>query len=95
MRRRAALPDPSRDLPSPEAHPVGRGKEGEEDAAAARKPGDQMRISSETNEMAVNTKDELTGERIAEVRGKILSGAYNSLDVVDEVARRFLVSGDL
>jgi negative regulator of flagellin synthesis FlgM len=38
---------------------------------------------------------ELSAERIAEVREKILSGAYNSLEVVDQVARRILVSGDV
>jgi len=95
MRIRAAEPESTRDQVAREARSVGRRAEREGDAAAARDPGDQVRISAETSEMAANTKGELTAERIAEVREKILSGAYNSLDVVDEVARRFLVSGDL
>lgn len=33
--------------------------------------------------------------RTSEIRGRILSGAYNTLDVVDSVARRILDSGDL
>lgn len=34
-------------------------------------------------------------ERVAELRNKVLSGAYNTLDVVDQVARRILSRGDL
>lgn len=37
----------------------------------------------------------LTPERIAELRQRVLDGAYNSLAVVDEVARRILGRGDL
>jgi len=39
--------------------------------------------------------EDLTPQRIAEIREKILSGAYNSLDLVDELARRILISGDV
>jgi hypothetical protein len=42
----------------------------------------------------VETKG-LTPERIAEIRGKILEGAYNSVEVVDQVARRMLEHGDI
>jgi anti-sigma28 factor (negative regulator of flagellin synthesis) len=95
MTIRAGVPDPFPDPASRGAQPVGRRTDEENDAAAAGDRGDQVRISAETSEMAASTKGELTAERIAEVREKILSGAYNSLDVVDEVARRFLASGDL
>ena len=37
----------------------------------------------------------LTPERVAEVRERILSGAYNSLEVVEQVARKMLASGDI
>jgi hypothetical protein len=37
----------------------------------------------------------LSPERIAELRQRVLDGAYNSLEVVDEVARRILAKGDL
>lgn len=37
----------------------------------------------------------LTPERTAQIRQRILDGAYNSLGVVDEVARRILSSGDV
>lgn len=36
-----------------------------------------------------------TPERIAALRQKVLDGAYNSLEMVDQVARRILQSGDL
>ena len=34
-------------------------------------------------------------ERVAELRRKVYEGAYDSLDLVDQVARRILVHGDL
>jgi len=34
-------------------------------------------------------------ERVAELRTKVLTGAYNTLDVVDQVARRIISRGDL
>lgn len=37
----------------------------------------------------------LSAERIAELRQRVLDGAYDSLEVVDEVARRILARGDL
>ena len=38
---------------------------------------------------------ELSAERADQIRTRILEGAYNSLDMADEVARRILASGDL
>lgn len=38
---------------------------------------------------------ELGAERTAEIRRRVLEGAYNSLGVVDQVARRMLQSGDV
>jgi hypothetical protein len=37
----------------------------------------------------------LSAERAAEIRQRVLEGAYNSLDVIDQVARRMLERGDL
>ncbi len=37
----------------------------------------------------------LSPERTAEIRTRVLQGAYNSLEVVDQVARRMLESGDI
>ncbi|MDB4917305.1 MAG: hypothetical protein JWM95_4949 [Gemmatimonadetes bacterium] len=52
------------------------------DAGRARAAGDR-------------TVSGLDPERVAQIRKNILDGAYNSLDVVDTVARRILESGDL
>ncbi len=38
---------------------------------------------------------ELSPERIAEIRRRILEGAYESVDVVGDVARRMLERGDV
>jgi hypothetical protein len=43
--------------------------------------------------MAANAA--LDPERTAVLRTKVLTGAYNQLDVVDQVARRMLSRGDL
>ena len=37
----------------------------------------------------------MSAERLAELRQRVLGGAYNSLAVVDQVARRMLQSGDV
>lgn len=37
----------------------------------------------------------LSAERVAELRRKVLEGAYNSVQVVDQVAQRILKSGEL
>jgi hypothetical protein len=39
--------------------------------------------------------DAMDVTRAAMIRGRILSGAYNTLELVDAVARRLLESGDL
>ncbi len=42
-----------------------------------------------------DVKSTFDPERVAELRTKVLSGAYNTLDVVDQVARRIISRGDL
>jgi len=42
-----------------------------------------------------DNKSTLDPERVAELRTKVLTGAYNTLDVVDQVARRIITRGDL
>ena len=39
--------------------------------------------------------DELPEERIAEIRRRIAAGVYDSREVLDEVARRLVESGDV
>lgn len=40
-------------------------------------------------------KEALSPERVAEIRQRVLEGAYNSVEVVDQVARRMLERGDI
>jgi negative regulator of flagellin synthesis FlgM len=66
--------------------------------AAAAPRGDKVQISDAGRALAAqaNTdRTELSAERVAEVRERILSGAYNSLEIVDQVARKMLASGDI
>jgi|GEM_PF-3374384 len=58
---------------------------------------DEVHISAAGRELAASRgrKTELTPERTAELRKRVLDGAYNSLAVVDKVARRIIGSGDL
>ena len=54
---------------------------------------DSVQISSAGRSMAASAG--LDPERTAELRTKVLTGAYNQLDIVDQVARRMLSRGDL
>ena len=44
---------------------------------------------------SLSASSEFEPERVAELRRKVYEGAYNSLDLVDQVARRIMRSGDL
>jgi anti-sigma28 factor (negative regulator of flagellin synthesis) len=70
--------------PAPEASPVRR---------------DSVQISATGRSLAGRIEAEdrvaLDPERVAELRRKVYEGAYNTLDVVDQVARRILSRGDL
>ena len=46
-------------------------------------------------EGAAGATSSLSSERIADLRRKVLEGAYNSTHAVDQVAKRILASGDL
>ena len=58
--------------------------------------GDKVQISDAGRALAARDESgALTPERTAQIRQRVLDGAYNSLGVVDEVARRIIGSGDL
>ena len=71
--------------------------------APVSRTGDKVQISDAGRALAARANEsvdasgrlELTSERVGEIRQRILEGAYNSLDVVDEVARRMLERGDI
>ena len=81
--------------------------EGSAKKAAAPQPapavprGDKVEISDAARKLAQGVEGpsaaggELAPERVALIREKILSGAYNSLDVVEQVAKKMLASGDI
>jgi hypothetical protein len=52
-----------------------------------------VEVSEEGRALARNSA--LTPERINEVRQRILQGAYDQAGVIEAVARRILLSGDL
>ncbi len=54
---------------------------------------DSVEISSQGRSLSEATS--VDPERVAEMRRKVYEGAYNSLDLVDQVARRILHRGDL
>jgi hypothetical protein len=61
---------------------------------------DKVQISDAGRALAAqaapeDSSAELSPERAAEIRQRILQGAYDSLDVVDQVARRMLAQGDI
>ena len=60
---------------------------------------DKVSISDAGRALAAQATEgkgkELTPERISEIRERILSGAYNSLEIVEQVARKMLESGDI
>jgi negative regulator of flagellin synthesis FlgM len=60
---------------------------------------DTVQISDSGRSMAARASAEKPSEmdpaHVADLRRKVYEGAYNSLDVVDQVARRVLARGDL
>lgn len=66
-------------------------------AANAVDRSDKVQISDSGRALAARdgATGALSAERVAEIRQKVLDGAYNSLQVVDEVAKRLLASNDL
>jgi hypothetical protein len=47
------------------------------------------------DDSATDRRDPLPAERVAEIRIRVRSGAYDSSAVIDAVARRIAKSGDL
>lgn len=67
--------------------------------ASGQGKSDSVQISAAGRSMAqrveLGQRADFDPERVAEVRTKVLTGAYNTLDVVDQVARRILTRGDV
>jgi anti-sigma28 factor (negative regulator of flagellin synthesis) len=102
MRISGSLFDPLRPdrATSDPVAPVSRpGQQGGQSAPAASSKSDSVQISDAGRSLAgrldAEQNAELDPARVAELRTKVLTGAYNTLDVVDQVARRILTRGDL
>ena len=80
---------PGREVTAPGS--AKRDSTGSQPAVAA--PRDGVKLSAEGRALARATT--LTPERIADVRARILSGAYDQAHVIDAVAQRILQRGDL
>jgi negative regulator of flagellin synthesis FlgM len=76
-----------------------RSGESPKPASPASPRRDSVQISDTARSLASRADAEqramLDPERVAELRRKVYEGAYNSLDVVDQVARRILTRGEL
>lgn len=69
-------------------------------AAPAAPRGDSVQISDAARALAgseggARASSSLSADRVSELRQKVLEGAYDSVQVVDQVAKRVLSSGDL
>lgn len=84
--------NPSAGLPNPveSAPPTGNGS-----PSPLAPKADSVQFSDIGKRLSAAQNDELSPERVQELRAKVMQGAYNSLDVVEQVARRVLDSGDL
>jgi len=52
-------------------------------------------LSAQSASDAAGAGDGLSADRLTELRQRVLSGAYNSLEMVDQVARRMIQRGDI
>jgi len=92
---------------TPETHSAQRSENADNASAAQNAPvsslvdrSDKVQISDAGRALAARETDRtveagLDPIRASHIRNRVLSGAYDSLDVVDTVARRLLSSGDL
>ena len=90
IRPDAAKPAPANTSAAPAAQPAGK--------APAEPRTDSVQISAAGRAMAGGIEkvggEGLTPERTAQIRQRILAGAYNSTAIVDQVARQILDKGD-
>jgi len=90
-------PEPSRPLTG--SQPAIVPEKAQPGAARAQK--DSVEISSAGRTLAESvsgtsdSSSSLSADRIADIRKKLLEGAYDSVQVVDEVAKRILGRGDV
>ena len=95
------LPRPIGPAASPAGVPGRKETQPEPAASSPTRPArsDSVEISSAGRALAGTESSEstssLTPERLAELRQRVLEGAYNSIELADQVARRLLERGDV
>ena len=83
----SVAPQPAKPEVKPEVKPDRSDKVQISDAGRA--------LAESLKPLAAENAVELSPERLAEIRKRLLEGAYESVHVVDEVARRVLGRGDV
>lgn len=93
-------PDQAREIQRSQAEGVAKKATAPQPSAPAQRS-DKVEISDAARKLAQgvdgasSARGDLAPERVALIREKILAGAYNSLDVVEQVAKKMLESGDI
>ena len=98
MRIHGKSPEITQPKAAPSAQPSSSPAVSGEQAAPARQRHDHVQISDAGRAKAAESAGSEVGldpQRAADIRRKVLEGAYNSVQSVDQVAQRILKSGDL
>jgi len=105
--QRPAAPTPVQPAPAATGNPATRTPAQGTPAVARRDTRDTVAISPDARALAArgpeaasasevrDARAPLTAERVDELRRKVLEGAYDQANVVDQVAKRLLASGDV
>lgn len=103
--QRPAAPAPAQPATPATGNPATRTPAQGTPAVVRRETRDTVAISADARALAARGTDgpgaaqgaraPLTPERVDELRKKVLEGAYDQANVVDQVAKRLLASGDV
>lgn len=86
---------PGRGVSVPEGGDSRASDEGRAGVSAPTTASDSVSFSDIGRRLSAAQADTLDPDRVKELRERVMSGAYNSLEMVDQVARRILSSGDV
>ncbi len=89
----AATSSTVREAGAAEAISSSKSAKPETPATSAKPRRDSVEISDAGR--ALSGSESMSADRVTEVRGRILAGAYNATQIVDTVARRILQRGDI
>ena len=95
LRPNRTVTGPAREAPLGDRGDARVTEEGRSGTAAPSSPSDQVLFSDVGRRLSAAQADAIDPERVKELRERVMSGAYNSLEMVEQVARRILDSGDV